>query len=74
MGVAVHDRPDDTKRAIEQHQLPWVHIIIAQDVPGKLYGFTEIPQIYIIDGEGTIIAKGLHGEELKAKVDELMSK
>ena len=74
VGVAVHDRPDDTKRAIEQQQLPWVHIINAQDVPGKLYGFTEIPQIYIIDGEGTIIAKGLHGEELKAKVEELMSK
>jgi hypothetical protein len=32
----------------------------------------SIPHTVLIDGEGTIIARGLHGEELRAKVDELM--
>lgn len=74
VGVAVFDKPADTKRAIEQQKLPWIQIVNAQDVPSKLYGFNEIPQIYIIDGEGTIIAHGLHGDDLKAKVDEIMAK
>jgi hypothetical protein len=38
----------------------------------QLYAVNSIPCVLLIDGEGTIVARGLHGEELRAKVDELM--
>ncbi len=74
LGVAVWDKPEATERAIKQLQLPWPQIINAQKVPSTVYGFSEIPQIMIFDAEGYIVAKDLHGDELKAKVDEIMSK
>ena len=74
LGVAVWDKPEATERAIKQLQLPWPQIINAQKVPSTVYGFSEIPQIMIFDAEGYIFAKDLHGDELKAKVDEIMTK
>ena len=74
LGVAVWDKPEATERAIKQLQLPWPQIINAQKVPSTVYGFSEIPQIMIFDAEGYIVAKDLHGDELKAKVDEIMTK
>ncbi|MGM9803723.1 MAG: TlpA family protein disulfide reductase [Muribaculaceae bacterium] len=74
VGVAVWDKPEATLRAIEQQDLPWKHIINAQKVPSTAYGFNEIPHIIVFDADGTILAKGLQGEELKAKIDEIMNR
>jgi thiol-disulfide isomerase/thioredoxin len=43
-----------------------------QSAGADAYAVNSIPHTVLIDGEGTIIARGLHGEELRAKVDELM--
>ena len=34
----------------------------------------SIPHTMLIDGEGTIIARGLHGEELQTKIAEALKK
>jgi len=36
------------------------------------YSVTALPMNYLIDGEGKIIAKGIHGDDLEKLVDELM--
>ena len=36
-----------------------------------LYGVNSIPHVLLVDKEGTIIAKQLHGEELTKKLEEL---
>jgi thiol-disulfide isomerase/thioredoxin len=38
----------------------------------KLYAVNSIPCVLLIDGEGTIIERGLQGKKLREKVDELM--
>lgn len=38
----------------------------------KLYAVNGIPHTVLIDGQGTIIARGLHGEELHKKLAEVL--
>lgn len=74
LGVAVWDKPEDTKRAIQRHQLPWEQIINAQSVPTDLYGISAIPSIILFGPDGTIISRDLQGENLKAAVRDALSK
>lgn len=34
------------------------------------YAVSSIPHTVLIDGEGTILARGLHGDELQEKIAE----
>ena len=72
LGVACWDKPEDTQAAIEQLQLPWPQIINAQYIASDLYGFNSIPHIMVIAPDGTIVSRGLTGDALKAKIDELV--
>ncbi|MDE6716078.1 MAG: AhpC/TSA family protein [Muribaculaceae bacterium] len=74
LGVAVWDEPEATRGAIEELEIPWQQIINAQTIPTDIYGIRGIPHIMIIDADGTILSRGLQGEELSAKVDEIMSR
>jgi len=73
LGVAVWDKPEDTFAAIESMNLPWPQIINSQNIASDAYGFNSIPHIIIFSGDGTILSRGLQGDELMAKVDSLMS-
>lgn len=42
------------------------------DPIAKAYGIIDIPELLIIDHNGTIIARGIRGGELQDKIDELM--
>lgn len=64
------DRPgkkEDWLKAIEKDGLPWHHV---GDLTGwknevvGLYGIQAIPQNFLIDPQGKIIAKNLHGDAL----------
>lgn len=74
LGVAVWDDPENTRRAIAQHQLPWPQIIGAQTVPTELYGIQAIPCIILIDPEGNIVARDLQDEALKEAVRNALLK
>lgn len=74
LGVAVRDEVADTKAAIADLQIPWDIIFDAQKVPYDIYGFVGIPHIMIIAPDGTILSRGLQGEDLAKKVDEIMAK
>jgi cytochrome c biogenesis protein CcmG/thiol:disulfide interchange protein DsbE len=56
IGVAVDDATDDTRRFIEQHRLTFP---ILRDVDRDLangYKVTGLPETYVIDGQGRIVA------------------
>lgn len=74
LGVAVWDQPENTLKAIEQHQLPWNQIINAQTIPTDLYGISGIPCIILFDPEGNIVSRDKQDEALKNDVDAAMLK
>ena len=41
VGVAVWDEPEDSKKAMEQLELPWPQILNAKSVPTDLYGSSK---------------------------------
>lgn len=60
-----------TKELIGKHELTWPQILSDKIVNN--YGITGYPSTFIIDTEGTIIAKDLRGEELEAKILSLVN-
>ncbi len=72
LGVAVWDEPQNTLRAIEQHQLPWPQILNAQTIPTDIYGISGIPCIMLIGPDGTILSRDKQDDELRADVKALM--
>jgi len=77
LGVSL-DRPDardEWLQAIEDDQLTWTHV---SDLkfwdcePAKLYAVRGIPANFLLDREGVIIGKNLRGDDLRAKLSELL--
>ncbi len=76
IGVAVWDKPEDTKAAIDQLKIPWE--VMMDDhyttVPTDLYGISGIPHIMVVDPDGIIVSRGLQGEPLVQYIDMIMEK
>jgi peroxiredoxin len=76
LGVSLDQKEDAWLKAIEDDQLTWNHV---SDLKGwgceaaKLYAVSGIPHTVLLDKEGKIIAKNLRGEELHAKIAELLN-
>ena len=59
-------------KAIYDDQLTWTHVSDLkywQNDVAQLYGIQAIPQNYLLDGEGKIVAKNIRGEELQKTLD-----
>jgi thiol-disulfide isomerase/thioredoxin len=74
LGVAVWDERDATLSAIRTHGITWPQILDAQSIPTDLYGLDGIPHLSLFGPDGTILARGLRGDGLKAKVAEVLAK
>lgn len=72
--VSLDNKRDAWEKAIEEDGLPWIQV---SDLKGtnnaaaKLYGIQAIPQNYLLDPEGKIIAKNLRGEEVKQQLEKI---
>ena len=76
ISVANRDTPEDNAQAVKQHGITWRVMRAAGEDKGefcKLYGVPFIPYVIIVDPQGTIVARKLFGEQLVAKIDELLS-
>ncbi|WP_460572223.1 redoxin domain-containing protein [Flaviaesturariibacter terrae] len=77
LGVSL-DRPGQKARwlkAIHDDGLTWNHVSDLQwwdNAVAKQYGIRAIPANLLLDPEGKIIAKNLSGEELQAKLAEVL--
>ncbi|MBK5721861.1 AhpC/TSA family protein [Dysgonomonas sp. Marseille-P4677] len=72
VGVAVWDKPEDSKKAIEEDKTTWPQILNAQETAQKLYGVNGIPHIMLIGPDGTIVARNLRDKAMIAKVAEVL--
>ncbi len=72
LGVAVWEEPEATLQAIEDLDVVWPCIINAKSIPTDIYGISGIPHIILFGPDGTIVARGLRGDAMKAKIAEIM--
>jgi peroxiredoxin len=75
LGVSFDKEKEKWIKAIKDDKLTWNHVSDLQywgNAAGKLYGIMSIPSNVLLDKEGKIIAKNLRGEDLHAKLSELL--
>ncbi|MFP3831420.1 TlpA family protein disulfide reductase [Chryseobacterium sp. SIMBA_028] len=68
LGVSLDKNKDSWQKAIHRFNINWLQISdlkFWKSPVAKSYEVDELPFNVIIDGEGTIIAKNLHGKELE---------
>lgn len=73
LGIASLDRPADTRRAMKELDITWPQILNAQNLPQEVYGVSAIPHTILFAPDGTILARGLRGEALEEKINEVMN-
>ncbi|MET0392591.1 MAG: TlpA disulfide reductase family protein [Chitinophagaceae bacterium] len=72
ISVSLDSKKDDWLKAIAADQLTWTHV---SDLGGwknavaQLYNVSAVPQTFLLNGKGVIIAKNLRGEELRKQVE-----
>lgn len=74
LSVAVWDKIEDTQKAIEEEQLPWNQILQANTIPTDIYGIQGIPHIILFGPDGTILKRGLRGEDIHDAVEEALNR
>lgn len=77
IGVSLDDDAAKWKQAITKDKLVWNQVSNLkgwEDPIAKKYEVNQIPMCFLIDANGNIIAKDLHGAELRAKIAELLPK
>jgi peroxiredoxin len=77
VGVSLDRSKDDWVKAIADDKLTWTHVSDLQywnSAAAKLYAVNSIPANFLIDENGTIIARNLRGDELNNKVKEILEK
>lgn len=60
--------------AVQEQRLPWISV---SDLRGRasaavgLYNISKLPANFLIDKNGTLVAKDIYGKSLERKLDEL---
>lgn len=72
LGVATWDKPEDTKKAIEQLGIPYPQMMNAQKAGSDAYGINGIPQIILFGPDGTIVKRNLRGDAVEKAVAEVL--
>ena len=75
LGVSLDKEKEDWVKAIAADNLTWTHVSDLKywdNEVARLYGVQAIPTNFLLDKEGKIIGKNLRGEELEAKLKEIM--
>ncbi|MEP7039511.1 MAG: TlpA disulfide reductase family protein, partial [Acidobacteriota bacterium] len=73
-GVSLDEDKDAWLKAIEMDERNWINVstLKGYDTPETFdYAVTSLPAKFIIDSNGKIVAKNLHGEDLRKKIESL---
>lgn len=77
IGVSLDEDPVKWKEAIAKDKLTWTQVSNLkgwEDPIAKQYKVESIPATFILDQSGKVVAQDLRGDELKAKIIELLGK
>ncbi len=72
LGVATWDKPEDTEKAIAELGIPYPQIINAQRAGSDAYSIEGIPEIILFGPDGTILKRGLRGDDIENAVKECL--
>ena len=72
IGVSVDQDEAKWLQAVEEDQLPWTQVRDSENKASEAYLIYYIPSNFLFDQNGNMVAKGLRGEELTAKLSELL--
>ena len=71
LGVAVQDKIEDSQKAISEMLISYPQILNTQKIATDLYGIDIIPETILFAPDGTILVRGLRGEEIENKLAEI---
>jgi hypothetical protein len=74
VSIAVSDKRADTEQALSTLDMPWNQILDAQRIPLELYGVNAFPHLILFGPDGTILQRGLRGEDIYTTVADLLSR
>ena len=72
IGVSVDRNEAKWLEAVEEDALPYIQVRDAEGNVSNDYAVIYIPSNFLYDQNGVMVAKGLRGEELEAKLAELL--
>ena len=72
IGISVDQDEAAWLKAVEEDQLPWTQVRDGENTASELYMIYYIPSNFLFDQNGTMIAKGLRGDDLAAKLTEIL--
>lgn len=73
VGISSDRTEEPWREAMEKFKMVWLQVRSAEkDRAGEIYGIRNIPYTILIDRNGTIAARNLRGEELEAKIAEIL--
>lgn len=75
LAVSLDDNRDAWLKAIKEDGMPWIHVSDLKGFENKAavqYGIRAIPQNFLIDPSGKIIASNLRGEKLEEALSKLI--
>jgi peroxiredoxin len=72
VGVSIDQDEEAWLQAVEDDQLPWTQVRDSEHKASEDYMIYYIPSNFLFDQDGIMVAKGLRGENLTAKLAELL--
>ena len=72
VGVSVDQDEAGWLKAVEDDQLPYKQVRDTDNTVSESYMIYYIPSNFLFDQNGTMVAKGLRGDDLAAKLSELL--
>ena len=74
VGVASLEESERSLKYVREQNIPYPQIFNAGMPVLQLYGIDGIPYIFLIDPDGTILARGLRGKDIDKKLEEIFNK
>lgn len=75
IGISLDKKKENWVKGIQDDHLDWTHVsdlLFWNSAVAKLYGVRAIPANYLVDPNGVIVARNLHGEELQTTLKSLL--
>ncbi len=72
LSVSVDRDQNAWRKAVDEDGMTWNLLHDDKSVASELYGVTGIPHILLLDKDGVIIAKNIHGKEIHEKLEEVL--
>lgn len=71
LGVAAWDKPEDTKKAIEEDGITYPQILNSQEAGTDVYAIKGIPHIILFAPDGTVVKRGLRGAAIEVELSKI---